>query len=198
MSNGEELIVATGKMFELVQTIQPDGRVFEKARRAPGVRLIIPDRAVGKLLLTREFRSELDGWDYRLPGGKVFDSLSEFEAFRTSGQDIESAAAQKARDEAEEEAGVRVTATSLVARSTLGATVEWDLYIFEATVWQPAEGGQKLEAGEQIEAGNWLEYDKVEEMILAGHLQEDRVALRLLQWLHKQRFSEGQGIGSQV
>ena len=34
----EEYIIAKGKIFELVQTKQPDGRVFEVARRAPGVR----------------------------------------------------------------------------------------------------------------------------------------------------------------
>ena len=29
--------------------------------------------------LSKEFRSELNGYDYRLPGGKVFDTLEEYE-----------------------------------------------------------------------------------------------------------------------
>ena len=37
-------IVFAGKIFEIEQAQQPDGRVFELARRAPGVRLIIPNR----------------------------------------------------------------------------------------------------------------------------------------------------------
>ena len=59
----KENIVAQGKIFELVQTTQPDGRVFEVARRAPGTRVIIHDEAAGKILLTREFRRELGEWD---------------------------------------------------------------------------------------------------------------------------------------
>jgi hypothetical protein len=35
-----EIIFAKGKIFELVHISQKDGRVFEVARRAPGVRLI--------------------------------------------------------------------------------------------------------------------------------------------------------------
>ena len=81
-----EEIFAAGKLFELVHLPQPDGRVFELARRAPGVRLIICDRQNKTILLTKEFRQELDGWDYRLPGGKVFDSLDEYEAFRAGGR----------------------------------------------------------------------------------------------------------------
>jgi hypothetical protein len=84
-----------GKIFEIVQTTQPDGRVFEKAVRAPGVRLIIANKPSRKLLLTREFRSELNDWDYRLPGGKVFDTLDEYGAFRESGADIAEAVHRK-------------------------------------------------------------------------------------------------------
>ena len=40
----DEVIYARGKLFELVQQKQPDGRVFEVARRAPGVRVIIADK----------------------------------------------------------------------------------------------------------------------------------------------------------
>lgn len=70
-------IVYRGKLFDIIQIPQPDGRVFEVARRAPGVRVIVHDAKEQKVLLTREFRRELDAWDYRLPGGKVFDTLNE-------------------------------------------------------------------------------------------------------------------------
>lgn len=76
-TEGED-IVAKGRIFELVQTVQPDGRVFEVARRAPGVRVIIANKAKEQILLTKEFRQELSDWDYRLPGGKVYDTLDDY------------------------------------------------------------------------------------------------------------------------
>lgn len=178
-----EKIVAKGKLFELVQTTQDDGRVFEMARRAPGVRLIIVKRKEGKVLLTREFRSELQDWDYRLPGGKVFDSLDEFEAHRASGDDILKAAITKAKAEGAEEAGVDIGELKLFKKSTLGATVEWDLYVFEVSDWQPHVDGQQLEEGEQIEAEGWFTFVEAEQMILEGKMQEERIALILLQWI---------------
>lgn len=180
-----ETIFSRGKLFELVHIEQPDGRVFELARRAPGVRLIVPDREHRKILLTKEFRRELNAWDYRLPGGKVFDSLAEYDAFRASGEDILQPAAAKAKAEGREEAGLEIQSLKLFKKSTLGATVEWDLFVFEVDNWHPAGDGQQLETGEQIEADAWFSYDEVERMILEAHMQEERVALILLQWLHK-------------
>lgn len=182
----EEKIVAKGNIFELLHLVQPDGRVFEVARRAPGVRVIIADRDAKKVLLTREVRRELDKPDYRLPGGKVFDSLSEYEAFRTSGNAILPCASDKAKAEAAEEAGIAVQAVKLYKKSTLGATVEWDLYVFEALEWSEHDEGQSLEDGEQVEDVSWYDYADVERMVLEGDMQEERIALILLQWLHAQ------------
>jgi len=182
-----EEVFAKGKLFELVHLKQNDGRVFEVARRAPGVRLIIHDKDLGKILLTKEFRHELGEWDYRLPGGKVFDTLDEFEAFRVSGEDIIEVAKQKAIEEAQQEAGVEITSLELYKKSILGATVEWDLYIFEAFDWRLRVEGQELEVGEKIEADNWLTYDEARKMALGGAMQEERIALILMQWLETQR-----------
>ena len=181
-----EDIFAKGKMFELVHVTQNDGRVFEIARRAPGVRLIIADEVNKKVLLTREYRQELAQWDYRLPGGKVFDSLDDYETFRESGDDILTAAIRQATNEAQQEAGVQVNQLELNKKSVLGATVEWDLYIFETTDWQLSVQGQELEVGEKIEADNWVSYDEAKKMIIEGKMQEERIALILLQWLEAQ------------
>jgi ADP-ribose pyrophosphatase len=178
-----EEIFAKGKLFELVHLTQEDGRVFEVARRAPGVRLIIHDEAAGKILLTKEYRRELGEWDYRLPGGKVFDSLDEFEAYRMSGEDIVEIAKTKAIEEAQQEAGVEIADLELYKKSILGATVEWDLYVFETDNWQLRVEGQELEIGEKIEADNWVAYDEARQMALNGSMQEERIALILLQWL---------------
>lgn len=181
-----EEIFARGKLFELVHEYQTDNRVFEIARRAPGVRLIINDADNKKILLTKEFRKELGHWDYRLPGGKVFDSLDEYEAFRSDKQDISVAAEEKARAESIEEAGIEVGELRLFKKSTLGATVEWDLFVFEALKWQMVDGGQQLEAGEQIEADRWVTFDEARSMILVGDMHEERIALILLQWINQQ------------
>jgi ADP-ribose pyrophosphatase len=181
-----EEIFAKGKLFELIHLKQDDGRVFEVARRAPGVRLIIHDEVEQRILLTREFRHELSEWDYRLPGGKVFDSLDEFEDFRTSGGDIVEAAKTKAIEEAQQEAGVEIADLKLYRKSVLGATVEWDLYIFETNDWQLRVEGQELEVGEKIDADQWFGYEEVQRMILDGAMQEERIALILLQWLFTQ------------
>lgn len=182
MATLQEEVIATGKLFELVHTSQPDGRVFEIARRAPGVRLIIADKAGKRVLLTKEFRQELQDWDFRLPGGKVFDSLNEFTAYRESGGSIVEAAAKKAVIEGAEEAAITIHDLTLFKKSTLGATVEWDLYVFEVIDWEKA-GSQKLEVGEVIETDNWFGYDEVKGMILRGEMQEERIGLVLLQWI---------------
>lgn len=180
-----EQTVAKGKIFELVQTTQPDGRVFEVARRAPGVRVIIADHDKRQVLLTREYRHELQTEDYRLPGGKVFDTLDEYETFRESGEDIVAAASRKAIAESAEEAGIEVREAKLYKKSTLGATVEWDLYVFEAVSWRVHDNGQQLEAGEDIAADTWVSYDEVRQMILRGDMSEERISLILLQWLEQ-------------
>lgn len=181
-----ENIVAKGKIFELVHVEQPDGRVFELARRAPGVRIIIADKEARKILLTKEFRQELNDWDYRLPGGKVYDTLDEYEAARQSGEDMLAAVKRKTIVEAAEEAGIEVGEAVLFKKSTLGATVEWDLFVMEAQGWRKSEAGQALEQGEQIVADEWFDLEQAEQMIYEGKMQEERVALILLQWLKVQ------------
>ena len=54
-----------GMMFD----VQHNDKGWERVVRAPGVRIIFDDQNSGTILLTREFRHELDGYDYRLPGG---------------------------------------------------------------------------------------------------------------------------------
>lgn len=187
MTMDNEEVYARGRLFELVHLRQPDGRTFEVARRAPGVRVIIADKVARKVLLQREFRRELKAYDFRLPGGKVFDSLEEFDTFRKSGQDITLAAAAKAKAEAHEEAGIAVEDVRFYKKSVLGATVAWDLFVFEATKWHEHENRQALEAGEQIDGIIWCDFAELERMIIRGDLQEERIALVILQWLHGQK-----------
>lgn len=172
-----EQIAFRGRIFDLVQIPKPDGRVFEIARRAPGVRLIIPDRDKRQVLLTKEFRRELGEHDFRLPGGKVFETATDYETFRQSSGDITAEAQRQARVEAAEEAGIDIAELQLFRKSTLGATVEWDLYVFEATKWQPHPHGQQLKEDEpdDIVGVDFYDYSAVRQMIISGELQEDRL-----------------------
>lgn len=66
-------------------------KVFEFARRSPGTRLIILNDK-HEILITKEYRSELEKFDYRLPGGKVFDTLVEYnDALKLNADIIEKA-----------------------------------------------------------------------------------------------------------
>lgn len=177
----------SGNIFEIVEFETGDGRIFEVARRSPGVRLIITDKMNKKVLLAKEYRHEFGEWDYRLPGGKIFDSLDEYEEYRQNGDNVEEAAQNKAINEAGQEAGVELTDLKLFKKSILGTTVEWDLYVFETDNWQFSVDGQELEVDEKIEADNWYGYDELWTMILNGSMQEERVALVLLQWLEAKR-----------
>jgi hypothetical protein len=69
------------------------------------VRLILKNTD-GNILITREHRSEQGGFDYRLPGGKVFDTLAEYLVVRNRSQALETAVFKAALVEAKEEAGI--------------------------------------------------------------------------------------------
>ena len=126
-----EKITHQGKMIEVVQKeIQRNGEswIQEFARRSPGVRLIIPKG--DKIVLSKEFRHEINGYDYRLPGGKVFDSLSEYNSALQLNSDISEAAKNTAIKEAKEEAGIEVKDISfkkledVVSRKEIALIVE--------------------------------------------------------------------------
>lgn len=175
-----EKITYQGRIVEVVEFALPDGKkTFEKARRAPGTRLIIP---VGEdsILLTKEYRQEFDGYDFRLPGGKVFDSLEEYNAFLKSGKDIIEPATQKAKEEAKQEVGLTVKSLEHIYTSILGATMQWDLLYF--VIQESVRGEQELEYGEDIAVVE-VARDEAVEMCLDGRISEERSALVLLRYL---------------
>lgn len=168
-------IVYRGKMFEIVQWEGKPGVMFEAAVRAPGVRLLIQTEKdnMKALLMTKEVRREVNGIDYRLPGGKVFDSLLELDAHRESGQDITHIAMEAARKEGREEAGISNGEFSSFGVSKAGASVEWDLHYF--SIENAVIGEQDLEDGEQIQTVV-LSAQEIFKKLLNGEVQEGRSA----------------------
>lgn len=176
-----ERITHKGNILEVVQKdIDVGGKTktFEYARRSPGVRLIVPKDS--KILLTKEFRHELNAYDYRLPGGKVFDSLDEYNKALSEGVDITVNAKAAAIKEAGEEAGIEATDLSLFHTSICGATVIWDLYYFVVNIF--TQTNQNLEEGENI-ITELFTSEEVKRMCLDGRISEERSALVLLRFL---------------
>lgn len=176
-----------GRLFTVIeQTHDFDGKqkIFEQVRRAPGCRLIVRN-AEGRFLITKEYRFELDGFDLRLPGGKVFDTLAAYEEALASNIDMTEHAKKAATIEGAEEAGIVVEDVLLRAISKCGATITWDLYYFDVTKWHARDAGQHLETGENINI-TWMTPDEVKTACLNGQISEERSAIQLLRLLQKE------------
>lgn len=187
--NGDAVIVYRGRIGALVTypvlVDVGDGYVkknFEKFVRPPGTR-IIAERD-GKILLQKERRLEIDGFDWRLPGGKVFDTFEEFAPYMSSTipeQIILDAAAK----ELHEEAHLKVNAVTLFDTRACGATVTWDLHYVVATGISE-EAAPDHSEGEEVAAHAWRTYEEVEQMCRSGEIQEGRSVAVLLQYISKQ------------
>lgn len=133
-------------------------------------------------MLTKEFRSEINGYDYRLPGGKIYDSLDEYNNALSSSIDINESAKTAAIKEAKEEAGIEVKELSFFHKSVCGATIVWDLFYF--VVNEFSESSQNLEDGEDI-TFEFIDKDAVKKMCLDGSISEERSALVMLRYLQE-------------
>lgn len=197
---GDEVIAYKGRMIEIVtqqMRVGSEEVVYEKARRSSGTRLLItsPNH---NILLTREYRDEIGGWDYRLPGGKVFDSLEEYSEAVKSGVDLLEKSKQAAQKEAQEEVGINAEDITHLHTSKLGATVEWDLYYFRVNLPTEELGEQKLEPGENIQVG-WYSPTDALRLALNGSLSEDRSAAVLMRYiLSRQIALENEDTSKQV
>jgi ADP-ribose pyrophosphatase YjhB (NUDIX family)/ribose 1,5-bisphosphokinase PhnN len=168
------------------ETITESGkeRNFEYAERSPWVRILLTDGK--RILLNKEVRNEAKDWtDYRLPGGKVIDTIEEYTNFIENGGDISEAAQKAAAKELYEEADIRIEESNFeeLHVSNAGATIKWDLYYFLAHLEEVQDAKNILtEEGEDIETG-WYTYEEVQNMCLSGQIQEDRSVAVLLRYI---------------
>jgi ADP-ribose pyrophosphatase len=182
-------IAYRGKMFEIVTWEGKPGVTFEAAVRAPGVRLIIETEKDGMkaLLMTRELRREAGGYDFRLPGGKVFDSLDELDAHRKEGTDIAPLAEAAAKKEGKQEAGISNGTYTPLEVSKAGASVEWDLHYFKVANMEI--GTQELEEHEQGDIETVvLSAEEIYEKLSRREIKEGRSADMLWSWLQRNEF----------
>lgn len=170
--DGPEKIEYKGKIFEIIkQPMKIGGKkiIFEIARRSPGVRLIIVKG--NQILITKEYRSELNDYDYRLPGGKVFDTLDEYNLNRDT--DMLSFTVDAAKRECREETWLVVKNIRHFATSVAGATVKWNLEYYIIDEFEENTSGQNLEDGEIISV-EWKSFEEVRELCKQWRISEDR------------------------
>ncbi len=153
---------------------------FEKFSRPPGTRIIaVRDN---KIFLQQEARLEVDGFDWRLPGGKVFDTFADFKPYlaKPIPENIIIAAGQK---ELGEEAGLVAAKVRVVSKKVCGATVDWDLYYLEAATISEAAASRTHHEGEQIDKSGWFTFDQVKKMCEKGEIGEGRTAAALIEYM---------------
>jgi len=161
-------------------------KIFEYAERAPGVRMIIVN-GEWKVCITKEWRHEADNgtwwYDFRLPWGKVVDTLDEYLILKKKWwKSLFEAAEQAVYIEASEEVGIVPTQVDFIRLSPCGATMRRDLYYFLISSFENKSSGQDLWRSEDITVWRYSR-DEVKHMCLSGQMSEDRSVAVLLQWL---------------
>lgn len=193
MIEGEEEI-CRARIFRLVNrnasytTSRGSGvRQLEFAERAPGVRAIIIRN--DEILMIREFRIEHETWDYRLPGGKVYDRLPDYLAAKHTCT-IERDAELAVKRELREEVGIQPQEVKFLHKSVAGATVIWDLLYYEVSSFEICDEGASPEDDELIQM-IWQSRDQVRDLCLTGAVMEDRTAAVLLRYLYSHARPSG-------
>jgi len=191
MKHQDEKVVYQGKIVELVQypvVVNGQENIFEKARRSPGVRLII-ETSDGGFILNKEKRHELGlKEDLRLPGGKVFNSLVLYNEFLSNQKDekeIIEKAKKAAVKEAKEEAGIEPTEIEFLTISNCGATMEWDLYYFVVKKYKEVKQDLKETESMEILGIVKVSREELKEKALSGEIQEDRSVAVILKYLNR-------------
>lgn len=155
----------------------------QMVRRPPGIRaLIINKENKKKILLSKEFRYELDKWDYRLPGGKVFDSLEDYKESVNEG-DVQKHVDATVKKEVLEEIGLIVKSQKLIKVSHAGAGVIWDLFYYEVDDYEVSDTGAKLEENEFVDGYVFKTFDEIIKMCENHEINEDRTVGVLLSYI---------------
>lgn len=187
----DEKIDYKGKLLQIVSWEGEPGKRYEKAVRAPGVRVLAESLDTnGKkvIYLSKENRREANGVDYRLPGGKVFDSLDEYNNFTGTNEELKQIALSKAKAEAKEEAGISAGNLELITVSKAGASVDWDLYYFLATDITLGDNELKENEVDDIKGVEAVTPEKLYQLLTTNKIQEGRSADQLWKWLARNQY----------
>ena len=136
------------------------------------------------MLLTKEYRYELQDYDYRLPGGKVFDELKYYKKALKNNSNIQKFALEAAKKECLEETGLAVKKIKHFITSNAGLTVQWDMFYFIVEDFEISPSGQELEESEEIYP-EWKTFEEVKKLCLNGKIKEYRSVGIILSYLLK-------------
>jgi len=176
----KETIVFQWKLIEVVHQLVKIGdkeMTWEIAKRSPGVRMIICDW--DKILLTKEFRKELNAFDYRLPWGKVCDTLFEYNKHK---KHIIEQALIAVNRECKEETWLIPHNPLIYHISKAWTTIERDLYYYVIEKFTQHVDGQRLEVGEYITV-EWKTKEEILALIKKWDMHEDRSVGVLMRYL---------------
>lgn len=154
-------------------------------RRPPGIRAIIVNDK-NEILLSKEYRYELELFDYRLPGGKVFDKLDDYKKSIENNTILENTYKTVVK-EVKEEVGILIRNPILYTISCDGASVVWDLYYFIINDYEIIDEGQELEENEIIDGFVWKTQDEIIKMCLDKQIHEERTVGVLLSYILKNK-----------
>ena len=181
----KEKIVFSWKNFEIIQQeykTENNIKLFEIAKRAPWVRLFILDKINNKILLTKEYRTELKSFDYRLPWWKVFDTPEERK--KADYSKIEEYAKKAWIKECLEETGLIAKNIKLFWISKAGATIDWTLYYYIIDDFEISKTWQELETWEVITVA-WYSFDDLILLSKNWKIKEDRSLWMIFKFLLK-------------
>ena len=123
-----EKIVYENGIFEFIEeeklyTINGRSKNIKRSfvRRPPGIRAIIVNNK-NEILLSKEYRYELETFDYRLPGGKVFDNLEDYKKSLRDNTLLDAVYNTVAK-EVREEVGIKIENPILYHVSHAGASI---------------------------------------------------------------------------
>ena len=166
-------------------TINNQKKIIKRkmVRRPPGVRALILNKNDNqKILLSKEFRYELDKWDYRLPGGKVFVTLDLYKE-AIARNDVQKYVDKSVAKEVLEEVGLIVKSQKLLKISHDGAGVIWDLFYYEIKDYEESLDGAHLEENEFVEGYVWKSFDEIIKMCIEQKINEERSVGVLLSYI---------------
>jgi 8-oxo-dGTP pyrophosphatase MutT (NUDIX family) len=156
-------VVFEGRHFRVVREevrLERGIETFEYVWRIDGARIVARDG--GRVLLTREYRHEIGGYDWRLPGGKL---------------DREETPLQGAEREFREETGFYGGSWQYLWSTTPDSTVRYRRHFFLVT--SPSAGPDAPDPGEDLSA-HWLPVATACEYALNGQVREEISALAIL------------------
>lgn len=166
MPKKDDILIAEYKHFRVYHEkvlIASVEKTFEYVWRKDGTRTIAINEK-NEILLTKEYRFELQGEDWRIPGGRLNDES----------EPIIEAASREFR----EETGYAAKNWQFLWSSTPDSTVRYQRHFLLAT--DLTEGETSHDLGEESIVVHWIPFEKAVGMAINNEIKEEISALSII------------------